>query len=208
MVAGPQAIEWRRRFPTRSLIALARYATFAAVLIGAAAVLFGDEPTRLDSGAANPLAHILLWTVVILSVGAIPVLLAVVRRPRVAANYYALTVRPGWIRSLVLPWARVAEVAVADDFLLVRCYSAAERPSVGSMGNSPHWVDQTVLRSLARQGSRVSRHFDLALRMRDFAAGTDAAQLDLVALAAFAPDHVLIAVPETGHVLGRKKNAS
>ena len=204
-MAGPQAVEWRRRFPTRSLARLTRYLVGAAAVVGAVVVLFGGEPDRLDSGAANPLAHVLLWTVVLALVGAVPFTVSVVRRPRVAANHYALTVRPGCIRSLTLPWARVAEVAVAHDFLLVRCYSATEAPELVSMGNEPHWVDRTVLRAIARQGYRVGRHFDVALRMRDFAAGVDTAQLDLVALAAFAPDHVLIAVPETGHVLGRRR---
>lgn len=204
-MAGPQAIEWRRSFPTRSLISLTWYVACAALVIVASAILFGDEPDSLDSGKPNPLAHILLWTVILAALGALPFILAVIRRPRVAANHYALTVRPGWIRSLVLPWARVAEVAVADDYLLVRCYPAAERPDLSSMGNSAHWVDRSVLRAIANQGSRIGRHFDVAVRLRDFAAATDRAQLDVVALAAFAPDHVLIAAPETGHVLGRKK---
>jgi hypothetical protein len=184
---------------------LAWYVACATLVIAAAAILFGDEAARLDSGRPNPLAHVLLWTIALAVLGALPLVLAVVRRPRVAANHYALTVRPGWIRSLVLPWARVAEVALADDYLLVRCYPATERPDVASMGNSAHWLDRTVLRAIAGQGSRIGRHFDVAVRMRDFAAATDQAQLDLVALAAFAPDHVLIAAPETGHVLGRGK---
>ena len=58
------------------------------------------------------------------AVGAIPFVLAVVRRPRVGANHFALTVRPGWVRTLVLPWSRVAEVTTADiageRYLLVR----------------------------------------------------------------------------------------
>jgi len=40
--------------------------------------------------------------------------------------------------------------------------------------------------------SRKARHFDLAVRMRDFTPGVEG---QLAALAAFAPDHVLIAAP-------------
>jgi hypothetical protein len=190
-VPGPERIEWRRSFPSRSLAGLGWYVVFAVVVIAAILLLFGDEPDRLDSGQPNRLANLPMWTEAIAVVGAVPFVLAVIRRPRVAANHFALTIRPGWIRTLVLPWVHVAEVAVTEvegeRYLLVRC-----RPDLDRMGDTPHWVDQTVLRVLAREDSRKARHFDLAVRMRDFTPGVEG---QLAALAAFAPDHVLIAAP-------------
>jgi hypothetical protein len=173
------------------LTGLGWYVVFAVVVIAAILLLFGGEPERLDSGQPNRLANLPMWTELIAAVGAVPFVLAVVRRPRVAANHFALTVRPGWIRTLVLPWVHVAEVAITEvegeRYLLVRC-----RPDPGRMGDTPHWVDQNVLRALARDDSRKARHFDLAVRMRDFTPGVEG---QLAALAAFAPDHVLIAAP-------------
>jgi hypothetical protein len=189
-VAGPERIEWRRSFPSKALSALGWYCVFGVVIVAAMMLLFGGEPERLDSGQRNLLAHIPLWTQVLVALGLVPFLLAVLRRPRVGANHFALTVRPGWVRTLVLPWSRVAEVTTTDvngeRYLLVRCREGLDR-----MGDSPQWVDQNVLRELHREGSRKARRFDLAVRMRDF---TPAADGQIAALAAFAPDHVLIAV--------------
>ncbi len=189
-MAGPERIEWRRSFPSRSLAALGWYAACATIVVAAVLLLFGDEPEHLSSGARNLLSDVPLWTEVLAVAGVVPFALAVVRRPRVAANHFALIVRPGWVRTLVLPWSRVAEVTIAEvdqeRYLLVRC-----RQSLDQTGNSPHWVDRTVLRALAREGFRKGRHFDLALRMSDFSSpGIDG---QMAALAAFAPDHVFIA---------------
>jgi hypothetical protein len=190
-VPGPERIEWRRSFPSRSIAGLGWYLVFAVVVIAAVLLLFGGEPDRLDNDQPNRLADLPMWTELIAAVGAVPFVLAVIRRPRVAANHFALTVRPGWVRTLVLPWVHVAEVAVAEvegeRYLLVRC-----RSEPGRMGDTPRWVDQTVLRVLVRDGSRRARHFDLAVRMRDFNPGAEG---QVAALAAFAPDHVLIAAP-------------
>ena len=188
-MAGPERIEWRRSFPSRSLAGLGWYGVVAVLIVAAVLLLFGGEPATLDTGGRNPLADIPMWTEVLVGLGAIPFILAVVRRPRVAANHFALTVRPGWVRTLVLPWSRVAEVTTAEvageRYLLVRC-----RAGLDSMGDSPHWVDQSVLRGIGREGFRKARRFDLAVRLRDF---TPAADGQMTALAAFAPDHVLIA---------------
>jgi len=188
-VAGPERIEWRRSFPTRSLVALGWYVVVAVIVIAAVLLLFGTEPAKLDSGRRNLLADLPMWTEVLAVLGTVPFILAVVRRPRVAANHFALTVRPGWVRTLVLPWSRVAEVTTSavegERYLLVRCAVGPDR-----MGNTPRWVDQTVLRAMARDGSRIGRHYDLAVRMRDF---TPAGDGQMAALAAFAPDHVSIA---------------
>ena len=188
-MAGPERIEWRRSPPSRSWAALAWYATGAAFAVGVVFLLFGGEPAHLGAGVTNPLAHVPMWAVGLAVLGAVPFLLALLRRPVVAANHYALTVRPGWVRTLVLPWARVAEVAIADvegeQYLLVRCGSGLDR-----LGDRPRWVDQAVLRRVVHGNARVGMRFDVAVRLRDFVGGTDGR---IAALAAFAPDHVLVA---------------
>ena len=188
-MAGPERIEWRRSFPSRSLATLAWYVASAGLAVILVRGLFGDEPEVLDSGTHNPLADIPMWTVSLAVAGAVPIVLAVARRPRVGADHFALTVRPGWIRTLVLPWSRVAEVAAmeiaGDRYLLVRL-----REGLDLTGTNPHWVDQTVLRELSKSGLKRSRGFDVAVRLRDFTGGSDG---QLAALAAFAPDQVLIA---------------
>src|SRR5262245_18835967 len=124
-MAGPERIEWRRSPPSRSLGALGWYAAGAVTVVALAFLLFGTEPAQLGSGVSNPVVHVPMWTVTLAVLGTFPFVLAALRRPVVAANHYALTVRPGWVRTLVLPWARVAEVTVADvhgeRYLLVRC---------------------------------------------------------------------------------------
>jgi hypothetical protein len=188
-MAGPERIEWRRSPPSRALGALAWYAAGAAFPVGVVFLLFGGEPAQLGAGVPNPVARVPTWAVVLAGLGAVPFLLAVLRRPLVAANHYALTVRPGSVRTLVLPWARVAEVTVArvagEEYLLVRCGTPLD-----PLGNRPQWLDQAVLRHAARDDLRVGQRFDLAVRLRDFVGGTDG---QIAALAAFAPDHVNVA---------------
>jgi hypothetical protein len=188
-VAGPERIEWRRSFPSRSLVTLAWYVLSAALAVGLVRGLFADEPAVLPSGASNPLADLPLWSVLLAAVGAIPFVLAVARRPRVGANHFALTVRPGWIRTLVLPWSRVAQVTLmevgGERYLLVRLRAGLDRT-----GTNPAWVDQNVVRELSKTPSKRARGFDVAVRLRDFVGGPDG---QLAALAAFAPDQVLIA---------------
>jgi hypothetical protein len=192
VMAGPERIEWRRAFPSRAVVVLVWYVGLAGAVLGLTLLLFGDEPARLDSGAANPLAAIPPVAVVVAAVGAVPFVVALVRRPVVAANHYALTVRPGVVRTLVLPWSHITGVAVRrvgrETYLLVGC-----RRALDVLGDHPGWFDQGVLRSL-RRGSRAGRalaaDYDLAVRTRDFAGEPNA---QLATLAAFAPDHVLIA---------------
>jgi hypothetical protein len=188
-VAGPERIEWRRSFPSRSLVSLAWYVLCAALAVGLIRGLFADEPATLPSGAGNPLADLPMWTVALAAVGSTPFVLAVLRRPRVGANHFALTIRPGWIRTLVLPWSRVAQVALMDvggeRYLLVRLRAGLDRT-----GTNPAWPDQHVIRELSKTPSKRARGFDVAVRLRDFVGGPDG---QLAALAAFAPDQVLIA---------------
>jgi hypothetical protein len=188
-MAGPERIEWRRSPPSRALGALAWYAAAAAFAVGAVFLLFGAEPEHLGAGVTNPVARVPTWALLLAGLGAVPFVLAVLRRPLVAANHYALTVRPGSLRTLVLPWARVAEVTVAgvagEEYLLVRCGTGLD-----PLGDRPQWVDQAVLRRVARDDMRLGQRFHLAVRLRDFVGGTDGR---IAALAAFAPDHVNVA---------------
>jgi hypothetical protein len=190
-MTDPERIEWRRSFPAHALGVLGWYALAAAVGLGVVWVLFGSEPQRLGSGRLNPLAVVPIWAAILSAILGLPFVLSVLRRPIVAANHYALNVRPGWVRTLVLPWARVSEVAAYrvdnEPLLLVRCRDAME-----PLGDHPGWLDRTVLRAALREGgprSRVLSGFDVAVRMSDFV-GSPRGQL--AALAAFAPDHVVV----------------
>ncbi|WP_432833979.1 hypothetical protein [Dactylosporangium sp. CA-092794] len=188
-MAGPERIEWRRSFPSRSVGTLVWYVVSVVLLILLVRALFADEPQTLGSGAHNPLADLPMWTAGLAVAGAVPVTLAVVRRPRVGANHFALTVRPGWVRTLVLPWSRVGEVAAVEvggeRYLTIRLRAGLDRT-----GTNPAWVDQTVRREMAKAGEGRVRGIDLAVRLRDFTGGPEG---QLAALAAFAPDQVLIA---------------
>jgi hypothetical protein len=188
-VAGPERIEWRRSFPSRSLGTLTWYVVSAVLLVLLVRALFGDEPETLDTGSSNPLADLPMWTAGLAVAGAVPIALSVVRRPRVGANHFALTVRPGWVRTLVLPWSRVGEVAAVEvggeRFLAIRLHQGLDRT-----GTDPAWVDQTVLREMAKLSEHSARRISLAVRLRDFSGTPDG---QLASLAAFAPDQVLIA---------------
>jgi hypothetical protein len=191
-MAGPDRIEWRRAFPTHALALLAWYVAVGGAALGLILLLFGDEPARLDSGATNPLATIPPVAVIVALIGATPLVVSVFRRPMVAANHYALTVRPGMLRTLVLPWSHITGLVVHQDgteaYLLVGC-----RRALDALGDHPRWTDQAVLRSLergARAGRGITSEFDLAVRVRDFVGEPNA---QLATLAAFAPDHVMIA---------------
>jgi hypothetical protein len=71
-VAGPERIEWRRSFPSRSLATLAWYVASAGLVVILIRGLFADEPAVLDSGAHNHLADLPMWTVGLAVVGAAP----------------------------------------------------------------------------------------------------------------------------------------
>jgi hypothetical protein len=192
VMAGPDRIEWRRAFPTHALALLAWYGGLGGAALGLILLLFGDEPARLDSGAANPLAAIPPVALVIALIGLVPLIAGIFRRPVVAANHYALSVRPGMIRTLVLPWSHITRVVVhqvgGEAYLLVGC-----RRALDALGDHPGWIDQGVLRGLERgprAGRGLTTDFDLGVRMRDFVGEPNS---QLATLAAFAPDHVLIA---------------
>jgi hypothetical protein len=182
VVAGQ--LKWRRAFPYRALRRLAWAALGGATVTGAMWLLFGAEPDRLATGTANPLARIPAVTAILAAVAAAPPLVATVRRPRVAADHYALSVRPGCLRTLLLPWAGIAELAgrpagATPPLLLVRL----KHPGVPG-GSRVRWFDRYVLR---RAGRDAAVGYDLAVRMDEFA-GPPAARL--AELTAWVPRHV------------------
>jgi hypothetical protein len=185
-MATAESLVWRHRFPTRALRRFIWSVAAGAAASATAWVLFGAEPDRLDSGAANPLALVPPITTLLAALAACVLLLAVVRRPLVEADHYALTVRPGALRTLLLPWASVAEVAAVtvrgEPLLLVRCDAARGR---GRPGDRPRWCDRGVLRST---GAAVNG-YHLAVRMDEFAG---APRSQLAALAAWVPEQVIV----------------
>ncbi|HZN74534.1 MAG TPA: hypothetical protein VFC00_22935 [Micromonosporaceae bacterium] len=193
-MAGPDRVEWRRGFPSRALSALGWYIGLGSITIVITFILFGSEPETLESGRANPLAAVPGATIVLGVVFAVPLLLALIRRPTVAADHYGLTLRPGILRTLLLPWAHVEEVTAfgfrEDPFLLVRCGGQRD-----PLGDSPRWFDRFVLRAAARasrnqRGSKpIVLAYDVAVRMAEFVGSPDT---QLASLASVVPDHVIL----------------
>jgi len=187
-MAGPERIEWRRGFPARALRLLGWQTAAGGLAVGVAFLLFGDEPERLSDGSSNALASIPQWTLLAAGVVVVAALVRVLRRPEVTATHYALSVRPGVVRTLLLPWASIAEVlavnAGGEEYLLVRL-----RPGMDQLGDRPGWWDQAVLRAARRAYARAVE-YDLAVRLRDFA-GPPPGKLAM--LAAYAPQNVHLA---------------
>jgi hypothetical protein len=184
-MTGPERIEWRRAFPSRALRTVGSCAAAGGFAVAAAWALFGDEPATLNNGQPNGLASVPQWTMLAAAAVVGASFVPVVRRPTVVATHYALSVRPGVLRTLLLPWATIAEItgirAGGEEFLLVRL-----RPGLDALGDHPgHW-DKAVLRA-ARRGYSRAVEYDVAVRMREFA-GTSAAKVS--ALAAYAPEAV------------------
>jgi hypothetical protein len=117
----------------------------------------------------------------------IPQALALIRRPYLAADHYALTVRPGILRTLMLPWAQIAELVIilidGEPFLLVR-----GDPQPPLSGDWPGWFDQGPLR-MVRRASSAAQGYHLAIPLSDF---VDAPEQLLASLAVCAPDHVQV----------------
>ena len=182
MVAPAESLVWRRRFPSRALRRLGYLASGGGGTAAGAWLLFGAEPSQLASGETNQLALIPVTVVLLVVIAAVPLMLAVVRRPLIVADHYALSIRPGIGRTLLLPWAGIAEiaaVAVREEPLLLVRFAAR-----GRLGDRPSWHDQRVLRS-GRGGATAGYH--LAVRMDEFI-GEPVTQL--TALAAWAPTQV------------------
>ena len=181
-------IEWRRRSPRRAVGRVVWTAVAAALAIGPAWLLFGAEPWVTDDGAVNPFALVvpLLGALFALLIGV--QVLAIGRRPSVSADHYALKVRPGVVRALVLPWAQIAELTTMEvdeePLLLIRCLPQRSRSA-----DWPRWWDQGHLRA-ARRAAAVVSAYDLAVPMSDFAGKP---RNLLAQLAWWAPDHVTVA---------------
>jgi hypothetical protein len=188
-VQSRDRIVWRRRPPKRAAVRLGWTALAAGFVCGPTWLLFGGESLRASEGALNPLALIIPALAALFAVLFVPQVLGLFRRPIVAADHYALTVRPGAGRTLVMPWAQLAELCTVqvdeEPVLLIRC--GVRRVSSADW---PRWWDQGLLRSARR--SRVDEPiaaYDLAVSMSDFVGAPDNL---LNALAAWAPDHVVV----------------
>jgi hypothetical protein len=153
---------------------------------GAALLLFGDEPWQASDGALNPLAVVPPAVLGLFALALIPQIVGLVRRPAVGADHYAMVVRPGVIRTLVVPWADVVELTAfeldEEYYLLIRCRG------LRTSGDEPRWFDRSVLRSVIRGASNVAA-YDLAVPMTDFAGTPEDL---LAALGEWAPDHVAL----------------
>lgn len=183
-MATAESLEWRRRFPARAVRRFVWFVGFGGAVAAASWVLFGGEPDRLGSGATNLLALVPAIATGLVALTAAGMLLMVARRPLVVADHYALTVRPGALRTLLLPWATVTEVAGVtvrgEPLLLVRCRATRTRS-----GDHSHWFDRSVLRAAGAAGAG----YDLAVRMDEFAGS---ARGQLAALAAWVPEQVAV----------------
>lgn len=177
-----ESLECPRRFPSRALRRLGYLAAGGGGAAAGAWLLFGSEPNRLASGEANLLALVPEVAALLVVAAAFPLLLAVFRRPLIVADHYALSVRPGSRRTLLLPWAGIAEVAAAtvreEPLLLIRFDSVRTR-----LGDRPGWADQRLLRT----GGAATSGYQLAVRLDEFVGKP--AEL-LAALAAWAPGQV------------------
>jgi hypothetical protein len=186
-VVTVERVEWQRRPPRRAAGRLGWTAFLGVFVCGPAWLIFSGEPGHTDDGAVNPLALVAPSLVLLFVLLLVPQVLALVRRPRVLADHYALEVRPGVGRTLVLPWAQLTELALVrideEPFLLVRC-----GPRSGRAADWPRFWDQGHLRS-ARRGNAVATGYDLAVPLDDFLG----APVDLLAnLSRRVPRHVTI----------------
>ena len=181
-------IEWRRKSPRRAVGRVGWTAVAAALALGPAWLLFGAEPQVIDDGAVNPFALVVPLLAALFGLLILVQVLAIVRRPVVSADHYALSVRPGVVRTLVLPWGRSPSWP-RWRWTRSRCCSSGACQQVSRSADWPRWLDQAHLRSAKRVAARVSA-YDLAVPMGEFL-GTPR---DLLGeLAWWAPDHVTVA---------------
>jgi len=187
-MSRPDRVVLRRKFPTRKLAVLFWYTVAAVLTIAAVWALFGDEPRRTSNGHLHPLAFATAAAAFLAALGTVPILATMIRGPRLTADRYALRVRPGSFRTLVLPWSALAELGayVIDDepFLLVRCSGRRKVP-----GDHPRWWDRAPLRLAIKEDGAASA-YDLAVRMRDF---TGSPRAQLAWIVRYAPNHVIVA---------------
>jgi len=187
-------VVWLPRPPRRAAIRLGFLALAAVPTLAAAHLMLGDEPAYLESGQLNPLYLFFPALVAAFALTAVPSLVSLVRHPQVAADHFALRLRPGCLRTLVVPWSQVAELAAVPVLLAPRRWEplmlvrfAWQR---GKEGDRPRFWDTVLLRDARRSGGRdQTEGYDIAVRLGDFA-GTPYALLS--ALAVFAPGHVVL----------------
>ena len=192
MVAADRVV-WRRQPPRRAAGRLGCLGLVATVVLATAWLLFGHEPGRIESGSVNPLSRVVPVLVGCFALLVAVRLVTVLRLPYVAADSFALTVRPGAGRTLVLPWATITELATVNlgprSLMLVRC------GHIMRAGDRPSWSDRSVLRAATRisptrqrPGRRLTS-YDLAVFLDDFT-GTPGALL--ASLTPFVPPHVAL----------------
>lgn len=187
-MSGPGRVEWRRGFPVRALRLAGSCVAAGAVAVAVAWILFGNEPETLSNGKENPLATIPQWTLLAAAAVTLAALVPALRRPMVATTHYALSVRPGLLRTRLLPWANIAEVVAVrtrdGEYLLIRLL-----PGPDALSDRPGYWDRAVLRQAAR-GYPHAVDYQLAVRLGEFAGRPDN---NLATLAAYAPESVHIA---------------
>lgn len=181
-----ERVDWSRRRPKRAAGRLSWTVLLAVLGGGGAVLLFGGEPWLAGDGALNPFALVPPTVLTLIALTLIPQVVGLVRRPLVGADHYALNIRPGVVRTLVVPWADVVELTAfeldEEYFLLVRCRG------LRTSGDQLRWWDRSVLRSVIRGAGGVAA-YDLAAPMADF----DGTPEDLLAdLGEYAPDHVAL----------------
>lgn len=188
--------EWtviERSSPTRRISSLFLYAAVCAVVVGALAWLVRTEPATLDSGEANPVNALPGFLTVMASLGAVFFLMPLIRPPQLHVNHFGLRVRPGYGKTLLIPWSNVEELAAITVGTGKRGHSyllLAADVYLGRGGSDrPGFTDRSVLREATRATEGLVAGFDLAVRCADFE--PDAQRL-LASLASFAPGHVQV----------------
>lgn len=191
-MAVGEGIALRPRFPSRSLGNIGGYAIVAGIVVVGTYLIFGSERTTLPGGEVNLLGYVPSVVLTAALLGLLLAFLPSLRKPALAADRYALRVRPGCLRTVVLPWIDVLEVVGSPVVTGTRtqAYLLVCRDSVPSRRNArPRWWDRTVLREAVRRGGPGYRRYDLAVRMDDF---DEPPLAQLAMLARLAPGHVRV----------------
>jgi hypothetical protein len=180
-----ESVTWRTRAPARAALRLAWTSFLAVVVCGLASLLFGNEPEFQADGSRNPLVLVVPVLVIGFTIVLIAHGLALFRRPVVRTDRYALSVRPGVVRTLVMAWAEIAELTLVDlddeTYLLIRC-----APVPVPSADRPRWWDQGQLRAVRRALPEVSA-YDLAVPLGEFAGSPETL---IARLGTAAPPHV------------------
>lgn len=186
--------EWsvaRQHIPRRAWARMIGHLVLGVVATIFTALLFAVEPATLADGTANPAASVPTFVGIVAAAGVAGTVLRTLRRPRLAANHYGVSVRPGAFRTLLLPWVHVEEVTVMtvpgrkedEHYMLFACDDHMGRHS----GDRPWFTDRAMLREANRATEGRVGNYDLAVQLTGF----DAEPGELIdLLAGFAPRHV------------------